>query len=71
MLLGFILFDFLIEICLLQLLEAVPELPHFIMYFLLFSDFILHQVRVLSEVAHSIPHVTLCVDRVSEERKRK
>jgi hypothetical protein len=69
MLLGLVLFDFFIEICLLQLLEAVPEFAQFIMYFLLFSDFILHQTRVLSEVPHSIPHVTLCVDRVSEERK--
>ena len=69
MLLRFVLFDFLVEVCLLQLLEAVPEFADLIMRFLLFTYLVLHQARVLSEVAHSTPHVALRVDRISEERK--
>ena len=69
MLLRFVLFDFLVEVCLLQLLETVPEFADLIMHFLLFTYLVLHQARVLSEVAHSTPHVALRVDRISEERK--
>ncbi len=71
MLLWPVLLNFFIEISLLQLLEAVPELSDLIMRLLLFTNLVLHQTRILREVPDPIPHVTLSVNRVGKHRECK
>lgn len=71
MLLWPVLFNLFIEISLLQLLEAVPELADLIVRFLLLTDLVLHQTRILREVPNPVPHVALSVNRVGKHRECK
>ena len=61
-----ILLNLLVEVCVLELLEAVPEFADLILRLLLLGDLVLHETGVLREVAHPVPHVALAVDGVGE-----